>query len=223
MAHPSAILFDVDGTLVDTYRLYVEAYQRALEPYLGHVPSVEEIAARRPSSERAFLAGWIGEENADACHAEMRRHYAALHPTLHDGVYEGVREMLAAVRAAGFRLGIVTGKGIDGWRLVEGHLGPGAWDAVVTDDDGHPPKPDPAALLAAARTMGINPMDVVYVGDSAGDLRAARAAGMRAAAALWAKTAPGEADSFLRSVPDAPPEWAFRRPADLTRALAPWC
>lgn len=71
--------------------------------------------------------------------------------------------------------------------------------------------------------MGIEPRDTVYVGDSAVDMVAGRAAGMRTAAALWAKTEPGEADAFLRLVEPHAPDWAFHRPSDLTRAFAVWC
>ena len=45
-----AAIFDVDGTLIDSYRLYLEAYRRSLARYLGYTPTVEEIGARRPSS-----------------------------------------------------------------------------------------------------------------------------------------------------------------------------
>lgn len=220
---PRALLFDLDGTLIDTYRLYLEAYQRALEPYLGRRPAVEEFAARDPSSERRFLAGWIGEENAAACHAEAVRHYGALHGALCDGVYDGVREMLDALRAAGYALGIVTGKGRAAWEVTERELGLGRFDVVVTDDDVHAPKPDPGGLLAASEALGIAPAELAYVGDSGGDLRAGRNAGMRIGAALWAKTALGEADAFLEAVRPLAPDWHFARPAEVTRAFAAWC
>ena len=63
---PVAVLFDLDGTLIDTYRLYLECYRRALEPHLGYAPADAEIAARRPSSERRFLAEWLGEQAGEA-------------------------------------------------------------------------------------------------------------------------------------------------------------
>ncbi|HEX5724842.1 MAG TPA: HAD hydrolase-like protein, partial [Longimicrobiaceae bacterium] len=56
----AAVLFDLDGTLIDTFHLYLESYRRALEPFLGYRPTIEEFAAHRPASERRFLSGWIG-------------------------------------------------------------------------------------------------------------------------------------------------------------------
>lgn len=220
---PRAILFDLDGTLIDTYRLYVESYRRALEPFLGHAPTEAEMIARGPSSERRFLVDWLGEERGEACHAAFRRHYAELHGALAEGIYDGVREMLAALRAAGYPLGIVTGKARHAWEVTDREMGLGEFAVVVTDDDVAEPKPDPQGLLAAARELGIAPDEVVYVGDSAGDLAAGRAAGMRTAAVLWPKTGEGEAERFVNRITPLAPDWTFTRPADLTRAFARWC
>jgi len=221
--HPAAVLFDLDGTLVDTYRLYLECYRRALAPYLGYPPRDNEIVSRRPSSERRFLEEWIGVEHTAACHAAMLEHYRALHGALGEGLYDGVREMLAALRAGGLRLGIVTGKGRTAWETTERALELGSFEVVVTDDDVRRPKPDPEGVLAALRALGVPAADALYVGDSAGDLRAGRSAGTRVAAALWPKTAPGERDAFVEEIRPLAPDWAFEHPADLTRALVRWC
>jgi phosphoglycolate phosphatase/pyrophosphatase PpaX len=219
-AAPRALIFDVDGTLIDTWHLYLEAYRRALAPFLDRSPSDEEIIARQPGSERHFLASWVGAEQVDACHERMREEYAALHATHGEGLYEGVHEMLAALRSAGLTLGVVTGKGRVAWEVTDRELALGDFATVVTDDDVEQPKPDPGGLLAAAEALGIAAADAVYVGDSVSDMRAGRAAGMRIAAVLWPKTAPGEREAFLEQIRDLAPEWTFDRPADLTRAFA---
>jgi HAD superfamily hydrolase (TIGR01509 family) len=138
-------------------------------------------------------------------------------------VYDGVPEMLAALRAAGYPLGIVTGKGRHAWEVTDRELGLGAFAVVVTDDDVAAPKPDPQGLLAAARELGMAPGELVYVGDSTGDLAAGRAAGMRTAAVLWPKTGDGEAERFVNRITPLAPDWVFDRPADLTRVFARWC
>ena len=194
---PRAVLFDLDGTLIDTYRLYLESYRRALAPRLGYAPTDEEIVARRPSAERGFLAEWIGAGRVAECHAAMLEHYAALHGALGAGMYA--------------------------WEITEAGLELGRFDVVVTEDDVRAPKPDPEGVLAAVRALGVAPGAAVYVGDSAGDLRAGRAAGTRVAAALWPKDAPGERERFLDEVRALEPDWTLERPADLTRLFAPWC
>lgn len=220
---PAAILFDLDGTLIDTYRLYLESYRRALEPHLGYAPTDAEIADKHPSSERQFLVDWLGAEAGAACHAEVRRWYAELHASHSEGMYEGAREMLDALRSAGYRLGIVTGKGRDGWSVTEAAIDLGAFEVIVTDDDMRAPKPDPGGLLAAAEALGIAPEQAVYIGDTRSDMHAGRNAGMHIGAALWPKTAPGERDGFMRAIEPLAPDWTFERPADVTRAFAAWC
>lgn len=220
---PRAILFDLDGTLIDTWQLYAESFRRALAPYLGHTPTDEEMIARGPGSERSFLLGWLGTDDGERSHADFGRHYEALHGALHEGIYDGVPEMLAALRAAGYPLGVVTGKGRHAWQVTDREMGLGDFTVVVTDDDVAAPKPDPQGLLAAAEALGLPPGDIVYVGDSLSDLEAARAAGMRTAAVLWPKTAEGEAERFVKKVEPLEPGWVFARPADVTHAFARWC
>jgi HAD superfamily hydrolase (TIGR01509 family) len=220
---PSAIIFDVDGTLIDTYHLYMESYRRALAPVLGYAPPDQELLAGRPGSERGILRSWVGEDRLDECHADLCRHYEELHGSLAEGFYEGVREMLAALRSAGIPLGVVTSKGRHAWEVTAGHLDLGEFAVVVTEDEVKEPKPHPEGLLAAAAALGLAPADVAYVGDSTGDLKAGRAAGMAVGAALWPKTGPGERDLFLERIQPLAPEWTFDRPADVSRAFARWC
>lgn len=220
---PTAILLDVDGTLIDTYRLYLEAYRRAIHEITGDAPTDEEIIARRPSAERQFLSDWVGAANAAACHAAMGGHYRDLHATHFDGLYDGVREMLAGLRSAGFPLGIVTGKGRAAWEITASAIDLGDFVTVVTEDDMIEPKPDPRGLLAAAMAMGSEPSETVYIGDSLGDIEGARRAGMLAGAVLWPKTDAADRESFLEAIADHRPDWLFERPADLVRTFAPWC
>lgn len=220
---PVAAIFDVDGTLVDTYRLYLESYRRALAGWLDRVPELEEFATKRPSSELHFLAEWIGEGEAAKCHVEMIRHYESLHATHCDGLYDGVREMLQALRAARVPLGVVTGKGVEAWRITERELGLGDFDVVVCEADVPAPKPDPAGLLLALDTLGVRPDDALYVGDSLTDLEAGRAAGVRVGAALWPKTDPADRAGFLQGIARWDPDRVFERPADVTRLFVTWC
>jgi pyrophosphatase PpaX len=219
----NAIIFDVDGTLIDTYRLYMESYRRVLSPILGYSPDDDEILGRGAQSERSILRAWVEETELQRCHDALCRHYAELHRTLAEGFYDGVPEMLRALRLASVPLGVVTSKGRAAWEVTLRHLALGEFPVVITEDDVREPKPHPEGLLRAARELGVGPSGAVYIGDSRGDLEAGRAAGMRVGAALWPKTAPGEREAFLEAIGPLQPEWLFDRPADVTREFAGWC
>jgi len=220
---PQVILFDMDGTLVDTFDLYVEAYRRTLSPHLGYAPTVDDILARSPSSERHFLAHWVAAENLGQRWDELQRHYRDLHGALCGGLYEGVREVLQALRAAGIPIGIVTGKSRASLDVTLAAYDLGTFDVTVTDDDVTHPKPDPSGLIAAVSALNIDPREAIYVGDSTADMEAGRAAGVRIGAALWPKTASGERERFVEETRRWHPDWLLDRPADVTRLFAKWC
>jgi HAD superfamily hydrolase (TIGR01509 family) len=195
------VLFDLDGTLVDTWDLYVEAYLRALERLRGRRPTFDELRALKPTSELRLFEEVLGPDEARAGHGVFLEEYGTLHADLFGGVYPGVVEMLETVRRRGAAVGIVTGKSRGAWEITREHLDGalGKLRVVVTDDAVETPKPDPQGLRHALRALGIGEARTLYVGDSEGDAGAAAGAGMAFGAALWAK-GEGEIESFLTAV-----------------------
>lgn len=181
-----AILWDLDGTLISTKRLYLEAYRRALAPYIGKVLTDEEILGHRSRSEIRYLRSQAREQY-DACLRDFREHYAALHDTHFGGVYPGVVDVLNALRAGGMKMGIVTGKSRSSYEVGLATADLGHFDVLVMDDDVEEPKPHPEGILAALTALGIEGGQAIYVGDSITDIEAAHAAGTTAAAALWSR------------------------------------
>jgi pyrophosphatase PpaX len=213
-----SILFDLDGTLVDTWDLYVEAYLRTLAPYVGRRLTLEELIALGPTSELRLLRRALAGHDAGAAHREFLRHYRSLHSTHFEGVYPGACEMLRALRDMSLRLGIVTGKSRGAWEITARSSGLGAFDVTITDEDVVEAKPDPEGLVLALDRLGISAAEAVYVGDSVGDARAARAAHVRFAAALWPKAAP-EREKFLTQVREAGVWSELPNPQSLVTAL----
>jgi pyrophosphatase PpaX len=181
-----AVLWDVDGTLISTKDLYLECYRRALAPYVGKQLTDDELLAIRPHSELQVLKGHSGDA-FEACMATFARHYAELHATHFGGVYDGVLDVLRELRQRGIRNGIVTGKSRSSWEITLTQVEFGEFDVVVVDDDVINPKPDPQGIRAALDALRVEPRHAIYVGDSPADMEAARAAGIRAAAAMWSK------------------------------------
>lgn len=182
-----AVLFDLDGTLVGTKALYLEAYRRAVRPYVRRELSDRDIMALRPTSESAFLRQVVAAHDLERCLGDFYDAYGTLHADLFEGVYDGVPDLLEAVRHAGLATGIVTGKSRRSWEITSAVCALGPFDVLVFDDDVRAPKPDPHGLERALEVLGLEPEDAVYVGDTVTDMRAARQAGIRPVAALWAR------------------------------------
>lgn len=214
------ILFDLDGTLVDSLQLYLEAYRLALEPMVDRMPTPEEVEAVGPAAERHLFRGLLGEERGNVAHRRFRDHYEALHDELFEGVYPGVVESLDALRRRGRRLGIVTGKSRPAWEVTRRRVELGPFHTVITEDEADAPKPSPDGLERALEELAAEPGRTVYVGDALRDLEAARAAGIRFAAALWGK---GEAErpDFARRCREAGAWRVLERPGRLVDLLGP--
>jgi pyrophosphatase PpaX len=194
-----AVLFDLDGTLVDTWALYLESYLRTLEPYAGRRLSLDELRTLHPSSEVRGLRSLVPADEVASAHATLLEHYRALHAELFAGAYPGVVAMLDALRARGLALGIVTGKSRGAWAITQPESGLGDFAVFVGDDDVAEAKPAPDGLRLALRQLDARADEALYVGDSLQDAAAARDAGVRFAAALWAKRS-ADIPEFVRRV-----------------------
>lgn len=185
---PKAVLFDLDGTLLDSAPDMLAAVNAmrgvrgigpmALEAIRPHVSkgSRAMVAAAFPDVDAATRESWI-PEFLDCYRGVLGRH---------GGPFDGIEPALRAIEAAGSRWGIVTNKPEALAVALMPLLG---WDGrsavLIGGDTLAARKPDPLPLLAAAERMGLAPGDCVYVGDDERDIVAARAAGMRSVAALW--------------------------------------
>ncbi|HYO49030.1 MAG TPA: HAD-IA family hydrolase, partial [Chloroflexia bacterium] len=165
---------------------------------LGRELSRQEIL---PTLGRALLECF--EEVAPGRSEELRAAYRAYQQTTHDTMVTlvpGTREMLERLRDAGLRLGVVTSKGLvvamEGLDLFE--LAP-YFDTFVTYEDTTRHKPHPDPLLVASERLGVEPDDLVYVGDAVVDVQAGKAAGMRTVAVTWGS---GEPEALARAEPD---------------------
>ncbi|HUH12061.1 MAG TPA: HAD-IA family hydrolase [Longimicrobiales bacterium] len=191
----AAILFDLDGTLIDTRALYMECYRIAVEPYLGRGMSREEIQRMKPRSEIAFLRAVAGEAALEACMADFYVHYERLYASHFGGVYDGVQAVLGELRERGYPLGIVTGKSRRSWAATLAREELGDFDVLVFEDDVRDPKPHPEGIHAAAEALGLGAHATLYVGDTMGDVQAAVEAGAAMAAVAWSRPR-AEAASF---------------------------
>ena len=182
------VLFDLDGTLLDSAR----DLHAAMEMLLAEKgePSVD-FAVFRPvvsKGARAMLKRSFAradEQQREALLPEFLAHYeSAL--AAHSRLFDGVAEVLSQIEAQSSRWGIVTNKPFYLAQPLVEKLGWSQRSAILLGGDSLPrKKPDPDQLLHACAVLGVKPEQVVYVGDDERDVQAANAAGMRSIGALW--------------------------------------
>ncbi|WAA67713.1 HAD family hydrolase [Microbacterium oxydans] len=178
---PSAVLFDLDGTLVDSERLWLDAIRSRLES-IG-APASSEV-----------LAGFEGLATIDAARALSRVVGLSAHESLVAAELEdltigafagrlpwipGAEEALGRLRREGMPLALVTSSTRRWVDAVGESVHLGAFDAVVTADDVQQTKPHPEPYLRAAALLGVDPAACLVFEDSAVGVRAATAAGCR--------------------------------------------
>ncbi len=181
-----AILWDLDGTLQDSYQIILASFRHATRTVLG-----EEI----PDGELMKKVGqplatqmWDFTDDP-AVHEELLRVYRAHNEAAHDAeikAFPGMREAVAVLDAAGFVQGVVTSKrhelalrgleinGLDSYMKV-----------LVGSDDCEQHKPDPGPVLLGCELIGFAPEECLYVGDSPFDAHAGNGAGCTTVGALW--------------------------------------
>ena len=188
MSAPTTVLFDLDGTLVDTREAILASYRATFVQELGRPLPVEledphVLMAPRPLE---IFADWAPEADPRHLVAAYGQHYVTTGHTL-ARPFDGIAEALAALSEAGARLGIVTNKARPRAVLdLEGvGLGAERFDCLVTAEDTVERKPHPAPVLHGATLMAVAPSSCWYVGDGPQDVVAGRAAGMRTAGAAY--------------------------------------
>ncbi len=177
------VVFDVDGTLVDTEYCIIRALQDTLTELTGHTPPAEELA---------FCFGITGEDAVKRLpcgdpNALLERWTENMGRYAHTaGLFPGVAELLTALKGAGCSLGVATSRihaEFDG-DMAQSGLGP-LFDRVVCADDTETHKPQPGPLLKYMEWTGAKPGGVLYVGDSIYDSQCAQGAGVDFALAVW--------------------------------------
>jgi pyrophosphatase PpaX len=205
----SHVLFDLDGTLIDTVELILTCYRQTFESHRGAVPPDEAWLAGMGTPLRAQFRGFTD----DPAELEaMVKTYGELNRNQHDALireFPGVFNSVQALADRHLGMGIVSSKlragclrGLARCRLD------GFFRIIVAADDVQRHKPDPAPVYRALELLGADPAHTIFVGDSPHDLVAGRAAGVQTAAALWGPFP-------RRALEDERPDYLLSHPKEL--------
>ncbi len=180
----STVLFDLDGTLLDSGGMILASLRHATRTVLRReIPDAELLAPVGGSGLRDQMLA-LDRERAEELVAAYRKHNEPLHSQL--VAFPGVASVLERLRAEGRRVGVVTAKRRATVALAEPALPALAdLDVVVTWEDTERHKPNPDPISFALERLGAQARSACYVGDSPFDVAAARSAGVLAVAATW--------------------------------------
>jgi pyrophosphatase PpaX len=179
-----AVLFDLDGTLIDSGAAILASFHHATETVLGRRFADDVVMASVGGHGIHRQMAAFDPERVDELVDAYRAHNLDLYRQIR--LFPGIDAVLERLRDDGRELGVVTVKSRVTVELTFRLLPLGSFfETVVTGDDVERHKPEPDALLLALERLGGEPGSAAYIGDSPFDVQAAKAAGMGAIAVTW--------------------------------------
>lgn len=184
-----AVIFDLDGTLLDTLDDLCGAVNAALEKYSFPTRTKEEVRSFIGNGIRLLVGRAMGDcahPRLDVVLDEFKRYYA-VHCKDETRPYEGIMPLLERIKEAGVLTGVLSNKADFATKaLVEEYFGTVIRDAAGENEAaGIRKKPAPDALYAMMKRLGVTPEQTLYVGDSEVDIQTANNAGVDCVCVLW--------------------------------------
>lgn len=215
-----AVIFDLDGTLIDSLRDLAESTNDALRRLSLPTHDVASYRQRVGNGQRLLVSRALGPEHQDLLETarQYQQAYYAAHYADYTRPYPGVIETLAELRRHGLKMAVLSNKPDDFTRrLVTEILGDTWFDVVRGHREPTPLKPDPTGAWEMARELGVGADRIAYLGDSGVDMQTARRAGFMATGVLWGfrdrdELAAEGAQAFLERMEDLPGLLGLGRP-----------
>lgn len=212
MAHQiTNFIFDIDGTLINTYEKYMPAMIEVMEKHGYHVPADQVDPLKRKlfgiTGADSLRQAGIREEEIPGMVDEWRALSFQRENLV--TVFPGIEEMITGLAARpDTKLAIATSKNREDYQehFVKDYDWTKNFDVAVTEELTDKHKPDPDPILLAMKKMGAHPENSVYVGDTINDLKAAHNAGIKFAGALYGSSQP-------QNIEDA--DFPLQKPQDL--------
>lgn len=179
-----SVLFDLDGTLMDSFSVTLEGFQRGLESGGHRRLDPKELVALFGPAERSIFATLLGEAKADHAFSIFRNYTQSALSEI--PIHKGILELIAELKNRNLKVGIFTGRGRTTTDFILKHHGiTNQFEVIITNDDVPHPKPAPDGILKALHFFGLKPAEGVYVGDTVIDIQASKRAGCKSIGAHW--------------------------------------
>lgn len=188
------VIFDLDGTLVDTLDDLTDSMNAALTQIGRPARCSRDCMQMIGHGLRTFAERALGDAHLHLTESLLERMvaYYQEHCLLRTAPYTGIAETVTILAANGVRLGVLTNKNQRPAELITRHFFGEAFGPIVGAADGRPAKPDPQTTLEMVAGWGLQAGEVVFVGDSETDIRTAANAGIRCIACQWGFRSKGE-------------------------------
>ena len=183
-----AVLFDMDGTVLDTLADLTNAINHTLSDYGMPLLDKRQVAQYLGNGAAYLMSRAVPEGTPDALREEMLRAYQPWydsHCAILTAPYPGIVPLMQALREAGVKQAVISNKQDTAVKQLAAQHFPGLLETAVGESETVRRKPNPDAVLAALREMGVEKRDAVYVGDTEVDLRTAENAGLACAVVGW--------------------------------------
>ncbi len=179
------VLFDLDGTLVDSLSLHAITLRQLLSDKLGIETNLDELRTKIIGIPSQTIMGWYVNHDRILEMILAWSEYEVPHlPELR--LFPGMREALKVLTEHGIRIGVVTSQNRDEMGLMKSYIGlDDLINAWICIDDVCCPKPAPEPVQFAIETLGSHPENTLMIGDTPFDLSSAQAAGCQSGAAMW--------------------------------------
>jgi pyrophosphatase PpaX len=185
----SLVIFDLDGTLVDTHQLIFDSFNHVMKKYKSIELTPSEIMSYFGPPEDVCIKNMIGLTDFEQAWRDYLSYYKThLSESM---VFHGIPELLKNLKKSASQLGIFTGKGIDTTEAtLSYHKLKDFFDVIVTGSDVKRHKPHPEGIELALRKFNVKSSEAVLIGDSLSDYKAAASAGVHFVAAAYDRFIP---------------------------------
>ena len=183
-----AVLFDMDGTVLDTLGDLANAINHILTEYRMPERSLSEVAHFLGNGAAHLVRSAVPEGTDEALWREMLAVYQPWYDSHCDiltAPYPGILALMEALKAAGVKQAVISNKQDSAVRMLAAQHFPGLLETAVGESATVRRKPNPDAVLAALEAMGVEKRDAVYVGDTEVDIETAKNAGLDCAVVGW--------------------------------------